>query len=84
MLIMLDLINWVKDGTYRKKVLELLKKDNFLSSELAEKLEINRASMSRILKALKEKELVSSITSSSRTITYSITKKGKDIVGRLK
>tara|TARA_Y100000031_G_scaffold26225_1_gene28141 strand:- start:2435 stop:2692 length:258 start_codon:yes stop_codon:yes gene_type:complete len=84
MLIMMDLINWAKDGQYRIKTLDELSKNSLLSSELAEKLQINRASMSRILKALKEKLLVSDITSSSRTVTYSITKKGKEILGKIK
>ena len=80
----MDLINWAKDGQYRIKTLDELSKNSLLSSELAEKLQINRASMSRILKALKEKLLVSDITSSSRTVTYSITKKGKEILGKIK
>jgi len=84
MLIMMDLINWVKDGQYRIKTLDELSKNSLLSSELAEKLQINRASMSRILKALKEKLLVSDVTSNSRTVTYSITKKGKEVLGKIK
>ena len=84
MLIMMDLINWAKDGQYRIKTLDELSKNSLLSSELAEKLQINRASMSRILKALKEKLLVSDVTSNSRTVTYSITKKGKEILGKIK
>lgn len=80
----MDLINWAKDGQYRIKTLDELSKNSLLSSELAEKLQINRASMSRILKALKEKLLVSDIASSSRTVTYFITKKGKEVLGKIK
>lgn len=74
----LRLANWLKDGEYRISVLKLLAQKNLLSSELASKLNLNRASMSRILRNLKEKELVDVITSGSRTVTYFITKKGKE------
>lgn len=74
----LKLANWLKDGKYRLSVLKLLALENLLSSELASKLNLNRASMSRILRNLKEKELVDVITSGSRTVTYVITKKGKE------
>jgi DNA-binding MarR family transcriptional regulator len=79
----LSIINWLKDGIYRLKILNLLKDKNYLSSELADKLNINRASMSRILKKLKEKKLVETISSNSRTITYVISTKGKDILNKI-
>ena len=72
----LNLVNWAKDGQFRIKTLKLLREKSLLSSELAEKLGINRASMSRILRVLKEKQLVESITSNSRTVTYTISQKG--------
>lgn len=80
---MLDLINWIHDGKYRIKVLEVLSKKNYLSSELATALNINRASMSRILGNLKEKQLVDNVTSKSRTITYTITDKGRTILSKI-
>ena len=80
---MLDLINWIHDGKYRIKVLEVLSKKNYLSSELATALNINRASMSRILGKLKEKQLVDNVTSKSRTITYTITDKGRTILSKI-
>jgi len=76
----IELINWLKDGNYRIPVLKLLENKNYLSSELAKHFEVNRASMSRILKALETKELVYNISSGSRTVTYIITKKGKDAI----
>lgn len=74
------LVNWVKDGKYRIKTLRLLNKDPKLSSELASRLNINRASMSRILKDLKSKGLVDCVTSSSRTSTYYLTDRGKKLI----
>ena len=79
----IKLVNWVKDGKYRIKTLKLLKVEPKLPSELASKLNVNRASMSRILKDLKTKELVDSISSESRTSTYYLTKKGKELVKEL-
>lgn len=75
-----ELINWLKDGNYRIPILKLLENKNCLSSELAKHFGVNRASMSRILKVLEKKELVESISSGSRTVTYVITKKGKNVI----
>jgi len=76
----IELINWIKDGKYRIKTLELLNSQPLLSSELASKLDINRASMSRILRGLRDKGLVSPISNNSRTVTYVLTKKGKELL----
>jgi|TARA_Y100000310_G_C20694709_1_gene824740 DNA-binding MarR family transcriptional regulator len=76
----IELVNWLKDGNYRIPILKLLENKNYLSSELAKHFEVNRASMSRILKVLGEKKLVESISNGSRTVTYVITKKGKDVI----
>jgi len=80
----IELVNWLKDGKYRIPILKLLQDKNYLSSELAEKLNINRASMSRILRALRKKGLVRSISSDSRTVTYLLTKKGEETLKDLK
>ena len=80
----IELTNWLKDGKYRVPILKLLQGKNYLSSELAKHFGVNRASMSRILKALEKKELVDSISSGSRTVTYVITKKGKDAIEDLR
>ena len=74
---MIELINWIKDGKYRILILELLYSKPYLSSELASKLNINRASMSRILKTMKEKDLIDYVSSGSRTRSYIITDLGK-------
>ena len=74
----LNLLGYLKDGKYRLKTLELLNESPYISSELAEKLDINRASMSRILRSLKEKQLVEPSTNNSRTVVYCITEKGKN------
>lgn len=76
----LELQNWVKDGQYRMAILAKLQKKNYLSSELASELKVNRASMSRILKNLKDKELVSCVKGNSRTVTYLITELGKKVL----
>jgi len=77
----LDLIGFLKDGKYRLKVLEELEKRPLLPSELAEILDINRASVSRVLKDLREKELVNFTSNNTRTILYSISETGKKIIG---
>lgn len=76
----LQLINWLKDGKYRVKTLRTLLARPMLSSELAERLAINRTSMSRILRALKERGLVYTVSGQSRTVTYALTEKGLEIV----
>lgn len=72
----LELLAYLKDGKYRIKILELLGNSPHISSELAEKLDVNRASMSRILRSLKNKGLVEASSNGSRTVVYSITGKG--------
>ena len=78
------LLNWLKDGKYRVETLKILSERVYLSSELANKLDINRASMSRILRALKEKNLVDSVSENSRTVSYILTKEGKKALEDLK
>lgn len=80
----LETIGFLKDGKYRKLALEELNKSPALPSELADKLQINRASISRILRDLKERDLIESISSNTRTVIYKLTKKGKDIMESLK
>jgi len=79
-----DLLGFLKDGTYRIKTLKILDKKPMLSSELAIELDVNRASMSRILKVLKEKDLVISTSNKTRTVVYSISEKGKKVLEELK
>ena len=76
-----EIIVWLKDGKYRKTILRLLDSGNLLSSEIAEKLKTHRSSTSRLLKKLKLYGLVASISSSSRTVEYSLTEKGKKYLG---
>tara|TARA_Y100000310_G_C20032413_1_gene512400 strand:+ start:37 stop:285 length:249 start_codon:yes stop_codon:yes gene_type:complete len=75
-----DLLCFLKDGKYRIKVLKLLDEKPMLSSELANILNVNRASMSRILKVLKEKDLVVSNSNKTRTVIYSLSNSGKKII----
>ena len=76
----LELITWLKDGTYRIAILKKLEVTPMIPSELANKLKLNRASISRILKQLKEKELIKSTSAGGRTISYEISKKGIEIL----
>jgi DNA-binding HxlR family transcriptional regulator len=76
----LEMINWLRDGKYRIRTLRALSARAMLSSELADKLSVNRASMSRILRALKERGLVSAVSVQSRTVTYTLTEKGLEIL----
>ncbi len=80
---MMELVAWVKDGPYRLKVMRLLLEKSQLPSELAEKLNVNRASMSRILSGLKEMRFVTAIRGGSRTISYSITELGRRILRQI-
>lgn len=77
---MLELLNWVKDGKYRIKILELLEQKPLLSSEIASELKINRSSTSRILKSMVDRNLVSFVTSGSRTRSYVISDTGRTIL----
>lgn len=79
-----DLLVFLKDSIYRIKILKALEKKAMLSSELALELDVNRASMSRMLKLLKEKDLVVSNSNKTRTVLYSISDKGRKIIGELK
>ena len=79
-----ELIAWVKDGPYRLKILLALEQRSYLPSELANKFEINRASVSRIMKNLKEKNLVIPTRSGSRTCSYSTTDLGKKLMSKIK
>ena len=76
----IELLNWIKDGPYRIRVLKVLLKGSKLSSELALSLNINRASMSRILRLLKQRNLVSAVSGNSRTVTYVISEKGREVL----
>ena len=69
---------------YRIKTLEILNKKAKISSEVSLQLNVNRASMSRILRVLKEKELVSATSNKARTVVYSISKKGKKVLKEIK
>ena len=80
----LNIVGFLKDGKYRIMVLNELNKSPSLPSELAKKLDINRASISRILRDLKEKNLIECTSDNSRTIVYSITKEGKSMLGAVK
>jgi len=79
-----ELIGFIKDGKYRIKVLSELSKRPLLSSELANILNINRASMSRILTVMKEKGIIKSNSNSSRTVLYEITKLGQELLEEIK
>jgi predicted transcriptional regulator len=76
----IDLLCFLKDGKYRIKVLKLLDEKPMISSELANIVGVNRTSMSRILKVLKEKNLVISNSNKTRTVIYSLSNLGKKII----
>lgn len=80
----IELIGFIKDGKYRIKVLTELSHKPLLSSELANIFNINRASMSRILKVMKEKSLIKPNSNSSRTVIYEITRLGQKLLEEIK
>ena len=73
----LNLLNWLKDSKYRIKTLKLLYTQPMLPSELARQLDVNRASMSRILNDLRGKELIEELPSESRTVIQKLTNNGR-------
>ena len=77
---MLDIVTCAKDGRQRVAVLRFLSSQSLISSELAERVGVNRASMSRTLTALRMKGLVNSVKGGSRTVSYSITSKGRSVL----
>lgn len=79
----IKIINWLKDSKYRINILRYLTIQPHLPSELAKKLDTNRSSISRILKGLKKKDLIKGISEESRTISYILTDKGKDIYNQI-
>lgn len=73
----LETLAFLKDGKYRIAILKELTGSPKLPSEIAFKLNINRASVSRILRILKEKGMVTAHSKDSRAIVYAITDDGK-------
>ncbi|MBT9145830.1 MAG: hypothetical protein DDT42_01707 [candidate division WS2 bacterium] len=71
--------NWLLSGKYRVRILEILSTAPSTPSEIAEKINISRASMSRILKALREKSFIDCTSSSAKNRLYFITDAGKKI-----
>ena len=80
----LEIITWLKDGRQRTAILKVLSNESYLPSEIANKLSLNRASVSRILRQLKEKELVDIVTGGGRTRSYFLTKNGLTCLRQLK
>lgn len=72
-----ETIAFLKDGKYRIAVLKELNESPKLPSEIALKLNISRASISRILKTLKDSGMVESHSKNGRAIVYSITEEGE-------
>ncbi|MBA7606119.1 hypothetical protein ES703_13258 [subsurface metagenome] len=77
------LMAWLKDGPYRVSILKILRDAPMLSSELANKIQTHRSSTSRVLKKLKEKNLINGASRNSRTVEYSLTPKGRIYLERL-
>jgi len=75
----LELINWLKDGKYRIRILRALSRRSMLPSELADSLAINRSSVSRLLAGLRKRGLINAVTSGSRTVTYELTERGMEV-----
>ena len=76
----IELLNWLKDGPYRKRILGLLtSNESMIPSEIAKELKIHRASVSRILSDMKKKKLINSIKKQSRTISYTLNEKGSKL-----
>jgi DNA-binding MarR family transcriptional regulator len=79
----LVIINWLHDGAYRIKVMQILNSSPDFPNKISKSLNIHKSSLSRILNDLHNKGLIERITSSSRTITYKITELGKIILKKV-
>ena len=79
----LELIGFLKDGKYRLSILKEIYISPKLPSEIAKKFEVNRSSISRILRDLKKRNLVSIHSTSSRTKLYAITNLGREAIAGL-
>lgn len=73
----LETLAFLKDGKYRIAAMRELSESPKLPSEIAFKLNVSRASVSRILRTLKEKGMVESHSKEGRAIVYTITEEGK-------
>ena len=71
---------WLRGSKYRLLFLRKLANGPMLPSELAKTFNINRSSVSRTLSELKSQGLVSNSRSSSRTIAYFVTDKGRELL----
>jgi len=76
----IETVNWVRSGPQRIPVLKLLRAKPRLPSEIAQELNLNRASVSRILADLKGKGLVVNTKGKTRTITYLVTEQGRKLL----
>ena len=79
----IELINWLRDGKYRIKILRMLSIRPMLPSEIAEELEVTRSSISRILGDLEEKGLISQANTNSRTRTRYLLELGRVILEKM-
>ncbi len=68
--------SWIMGGKHRQKILSILYQNPLLPSEIASKLQISRSMVSRELNLMKQKNLVESFKSDSKTVVYVLTEKG--------
>lgn len=76
----LELKNWLISGKFRIQVLKILEQGPKTPSQLAASLEINRASISRILRVLKEKKLIDWTKQSAKTKLCYLTPDGEKAI----
>lgn len=76
----LEIKNWLISGKFRILVLKNLEQGPKTPSQLANNLDINRASISRILRVLKEKKLVDWTKQSAKTKLCYLTQEGKEAI----
>lgn len=76
----LEIKNWLISGRFRIPVLKNLEQGPKTPSQLAHNLEINRASISRILRVLKEKRLIDWTKQSAKTKLCYLTQEGKKAI----
>lgn len=74
----LEILAFLKDGKYRIAILKQLTDSPKLPSEIAFNLNISRASVSRILRIMREKGMVKSHSGKGRVVLYTITENGNN------
>ncbi|MGL6299102.1 MAG: winged helix-turn-helix domain-containing protein [Methanobacteriaceae archaeon] len=80
----IELLAYIEISEHRAKILKILNKKMMFPSKIAKQMDLRTNEVSRLLKGLKEKELVVCINEEAKVGRfYKITDKGKEIIENL-